>query len=122
MAGRGLLLFGGQDHKVFLGCLDCNRFDATSLCNAFGEFGSKFNQDSIWNRFGTYGSMFSQYSPWNQFSQHAPIIVDDSGNSFGYFTINALHHDRTRIGWLLEILDYYVETGDLDATRDKMCG
>lgn len=116
-----LLLFGGEDHKTFLGCLNCSKFSDESVCNKFGSYGSKFEDNSIWNRFGTYGSKFSEYSPWNKFSTSAPVIVDSDGNSYGYFSSNKFHHDRTRIKGLLEILDFESEEQDLDKTRDAMC-
>jgi hypothetical protein len=121
-AGNGLLLFGGEDHRIFLGCLNCGSFNATSVCNAFGEFGSVFQVNSIWNPFGPFGSPFQATSPWNMFSNSAPIIVNEAGQSCGYFSVNVFHHDRTRIGWLVEILDFYREHQDLNLTREKMCG
>jgi hypothetical protein len=36
--------------------------------------------------------------------------------------VNGLHHDRTRIDWLVAVLDYQYQKDDLDKTRDKMCG
>jgi hypothetical protein len=63
-----LLLYGGKDHKILPGCLNCSQFEADSICNQFGRFGSEFQIDSIWNMFGTYGSKFNSNSPWNQFS------------------------------------------------------
>jgi hypothetical protein len=119
---KALLLFGGEDHKTFLGCLNCNKFKEDSVCNRFGKFGSKFETDSIWNQFGTFGSTFNEFSPWNKFSSKAPIIVDENGKSYGYFSMNKFHQDRTHIKWLVEILDYQDENDDLDMTRDKMCG
>ena len=32
-----LLLFGGHNHKVFLGCLTCNQYDAGSVFNRVGD-------------------------------------------------------------------------------------
>ena len=119
---KALLLFGGDDHKTFLGCLNCNKFSGVSLCNKFGQFGSKFNSESIWNRFGDFGSKFNSDSPWNKFTDSAPIIADKDGNSFGYFSANKFHHDRTRIKWLVQILDYQSAEDDLESTRGAMCG
>jgi hypothetical protein len=121
-APKALLLFGGQDHKDFLGCLNCVDSSPASVCNGFGKYGSTFNTDSIWNSFGRYGSSFSEYSPWNSFTDKAPIIVDRDGKSYGYFSVNAFHHDRTRIKWLVVVLDFYDKEGDLDATKEKLCG
>ena len=87
----------------------------------FGENGSKFQADSIWNKFGTYGSKFSHDSPWNKFSTSAPIIVDKDGGSYGYFSANKFHRDRTKIKWFVRILDFQADHDDLEATRDLMC-
>lgn len=61
-----LLLFGDADHKTFLGCLNCSKYDSGSVCNKYGEQGSKYNSDSIWNPYGDFGSKYSSDSPWNQ--------------------------------------------------------
>jgi hypothetical protein len=92
-----LLLFGGTDHKTFLGCLNCSEFDSSSVCNEFGNFGSEFSGESIWNEFGTYGSEYSALSPWNEYTSTPPVIVDRQGNFYGYFTANEFHVNTTRI-------------------------
>ena len=119
---KALLLFGGEGHKTFLGCLNCSQLSPSSVCNQLGRYGSSLQSDSIWNSLGRFGSSLSNDSPWNSLSNTAPIIVDKDGNSYGYFSVNTLHHDRTQIGWLVSVLDYEEENDDLDKTRDKMCG
>jgi hypothetical protein len=119
---KALLLFGGHDHKTFLGCLNCVDTSDASVCNDVGQYGSDVAENSIWNDVGPYGSDVSPTSPWNNVSQDAPIIVDRAGKSYGYFSANDVHHDRTRIDWLVAILDYYDKTNDLAKTRQKMCG
>jgi hypothetical protein len=121
-APKALLLFGGQDHKDFLGCLNCVDSSPASVCNELGKFGSSLNSNSIWNSLGKYGSSLSQYSPWNSLAHNAPIVVDRDGKSYGYFSVNSLHHDRTRIKWLVAVLDFYDEEGDLDQTKENLCG
>ena len=118
---KALLLFGGHDHKTFLGCLNCSETAMGSICNKFGLQGSKFQVNSIWNKFGTYGSKFSTDSPWNKFSTSAPIIVDKDGGSYGYFSANHFHPDRTKIKWFVGILDFQADHDDLEATNDLMC-
>lgn len=119
---KALLLFGGEGHKTFLGCLNCSDVSTSSVCNDVGEYGSDVSSNSIWNDVGTFGSDVSPESPWDDVSQDAPIIVDKDGNSYGYFSANDVHHDRTDIGWMVAILDYYEKTNDLTKTRNKMCG
>lgn len=117
---KALLLFGGEDHKTFLGCLNCSATSSSSVCNAHGA-GSKYSSDSIWNAYGSFGSKYSSTSPWNRYSTSAPIIVDSDGGSYGYFSANKYHTDRTRIKWLVRILDFQADHNDIEATRDLMC-
>ena len=118
---QALLLFGGNNHKTFLGCLNCAKSDDASICNKFGTYGSKFNEESIWNKFGTYGSKFNNESPWNKFSTSAPIIVDMNGNSYGYFSANKFHDNRTRIKTYVTLLDWVAENNDLEQARNVSC-
>jgi hypothetical protein len=115
-----LLLFGGKDHKTFLGCLNCSSTSSSSVCDPYGS-GSKYQSDSIWNKYGDFGSKYEENSPWNKYSDDAPIIVDKDGNSYGYFSANKYHHDRTRIKSLVRILNFQADHDDLEATRDLMC-
>ena len=88
VASARLLLFGGRNQRVFLGCYDCNRFDADSIHNQFGEYGSRFSSTSIWNRFSDYGSRFSDDSACNRFESNPPVIVDSAGRFYGALTVN----------------------------------
>jgi hypothetical protein len=115
-------LYGGTGYSVFLGCLNCNSFDADSVCNRFGNYGSAFATNSIWNQFGTYGSQFSTYSPWNSFSFSGPEIIGSDGLFYGYFTTNTFRANRTLIPAYVNVLNYYSSTGDLAATRVFACG
>jgi hypothetical protein len=120
-AQKAFLLFGGHDHKTFLGCLNCSKYAESSVCNKYGKFGSKYEDSSIWNKYGTYGSKYDSDSPWNKYSSDAPIIVDPDGGSYGYFSSNPYISDRTKISWFVAILDFQTDNDDLDATRDRFC-
>ena len=117
-----ILLFGGNNHDEFLGCLDCNRLDSDSICNKFGTYGSLFSSDSIFNRFGTYGSRFNSSSPWNRFSSSnsVPVAVDRQGASYGYFTINRFRTDAINIAGQLKDI-YENADGDLEKVREGLC-
>ena len=117
-----LLLFSGQNNKDFLGCYDCSKYDSGAICNKYGTYGSKYSSDSIWNKYGTYGSKYSSSSPWNKYSSSndVPVLVDRSGNFYGYFTINSYRQNAfeqaRQLKNLFEGLD-----GDLDKLRDVIC-
>ena len=119
--GVALLLFGGHDHGVFLGCLNCSKYDSGSVWNKYGDHGSRYSDTSIWNRYGTYGSKYSDESPWNPYAQNPPVVVDHDGNFYGYFTANRYFQKRTTIPSLLKLLDNYdTITENLDDVIDSM--
>jgi hypothetical protein len=119
--GVAFLLFGGRDHTVYLGCLNCSKYDSDSIWNRFGNYGSRFSDTSIWNRFGTYGSKFNDESPWNTFGRNPPVVVDHDGNFYGYFTANQFFQKRTTIPSLLQLLDNYESVMEnLDNVIDSM--
>ena len=114
-----LLLFGGENHKVFLGCLNCSRHDSSSIWNKYGEHGSKYNSDSIWNKYGTYGSKYNSMSPWNKYSSDGPVVVDPDGGFYGNFSRNK-YNNQTKIKWLVWILDNYEYVMEnFDEVREK---
>ena len=88
----------------FLGNVNANAFDADSIANQFGTYGSKFSHLSIWNAFGTYGSQFSSYSPWNQFALYPPVLYDGMVQ-LGYLTINTTFTPRMNPQALFDYLD-----------------
>jgi hypothetical protein len=99
------MLFGDKNNEQYLGCLNCSQYALDSIMNEYGTYGNEFSNVSIWNTYGTYGSSYSQYSPWNRFATNPPAIVNQDGNFYGYFTINELFPNRTRVNWIIEILD-----------------
>lgn len=100
-----LMLFGGDNNKQYLGCLNCDEIASDSIFNEYGRYGNKYSATSIWNRYGQYGSSYSQYSPWNAFASNPPVIVDEDGNFYGYFTVNEYYPKRTQISWIIRIIE-----------------
>jgi hypothetical protein len=89
------MIFGGDDHKVYLGCLSCSEFATDSVRNSFGPSGSAFVSASIFNVYGEYGGAYSDNSPCNRYATHPPVIVDESGGYYGELTINEYESERT---------------------------
>ena len=87
-ASAPMLIFGGQNKKFFLGCLNCSSSDPSSVHNQYGNFGSQYSSDSIFNRYGEYGSQYSIFSPCNLYSSDAPVVVGEQGQFFGVLTMN----------------------------------
>jgi len=38
-----LMIFGGLDHKTYLGCLNCNEYATDSVFNSYGNSGSPYS-------------------------------------------------------------------------------
>jgi hypothetical protein len=102
-----LFLYGGDNHNVYLGCLNCNSYDANSIWNEYGTYGSSYNQQSIWNEYGTYGSEYNAYSPWNEYSNDPPVVVDKEGNFYGYLTMNEYKTKRAEFELALILYKYH---------------
>lgn len=117
-----MMLFGGPGHDTYLGCLDCSEFTSDSICNEFGTHGSSFSSSSIFNEFGPFGSEFRSSSPWNQFSSSddVPVLVDEDGGFYGYFTINVFRSKAVGFASDLKTLHEAVN-GDLDQVRKGIC-
>jgi hypothetical protein len=119
--GQTFHIYGGRDHDVYLGCLNCDKFNSSSIWNAYGTYGSRYNTNSIWNAYGTYGSKYNSYSPWNSYSNDSPVIVDKEGNFYGYFTLNKYRPKRANFD-LVEILyeNYDLIREDVSKWYDKL--
>lgn len=117
-----LLLFGGDGHDVFLGCLNCGSFDRDSICNPYSPYGSQYSAVSIWNTYAKYGSRYNPLSPWNSYGRSPPVIVDYDGAFYGYFTANQYFAKRTSITSLQQVSELGAASDDLTALRDAFCG
>jgi hypothetical protein len=102
-----LYIFGGENHDVFLGCLNCNTYTSNSIWNEYGTYGNHYSITSIWNEYGTYGSTYSSLSPWNSYASDPPVVVDENGNFYGYLTINIYNSQRATFQLALILYNNY---------------
>ena len=86
-----LMLFGGPDHKTYLGCLNCNEYASDSVLNSYGTHGSEYSSESIWNHYSQFGSAYSMYGACNPYATDPPVIVDPNGTYYGRLTLNQYH-------------------------------
>ncbi len=102
-----VMIYGGENHDVYLGCITCTQFHDESIWNENGVYGTKNNNLSIWSEFSDYGNEFSYLSPWNEYATHPPILVDDKGGNYGYFTRNQYFKGRTEVDFFVYVLNNY---------------
>lgn len=105
--GQTLMIFGGDDHDVYLGKLNASEYDSESIWNEYGSYGNSYSSTSIWNEYSSYGSDYSSYSPFNEYATYPPVIVDAQGNFYGYFTVNEYKSKRVEFNLVLIIYKYY---------------
>ncbi len=105
--GQALHIYGGQNNDVYLGCLNCDKYDQNSIWNAYGKYGYKYNSNSIWNSYGTFGSKYNSYSPWNAYSNTPPVVVDKNGKFYGYLTTNKYKSGRAEFGLAQTLYEYH---------------
>ena len=113
-----LLLFDGETGRDFAGCLNCNKYDASSICNRYGDYGSRYSDKSIWNRYGDFGSRYSNKSPWSRYGDGLKI-VDADGGYYGKFTLASF--GRSKLPIVQAILEAYEKNDDLSDLRDALC-
>jgi hypothetical protein len=102
-----LMIFGGPDHRTYLGCLNCNRYAADSVSNQYGRNGSRYSAESIWNPYSQFGSRYSAYGTCNPYATDPPVIVDENGRFYGRLTVNIYHRE---LGAGAQLQNWLVQT------------
>lgn len=102
-----LYIYGGKNHTVYLGALNTSKYDAESIWNAYGTYGSKYSSKSIWNKYGTYGGKYSNYSPFNKYANCPPGLYDSKDNFYGYLTVNIYQRNRADFSLAETICDFF---------------
>jgi hypothetical protein len=97
MPSGKLMVFGGRNNDVYLGCLNCSQYASDSLLNAYGTHGNKYAANGLLNKFSPYGSRYSALSACNPYAANPPIVVDQNGRAYGRLTMNA--SSANRITW-----------------------
>lgn len=119
---KDLLVFGGDNHDEFLGCITCSEYDSSSICNEYGTYGNEYSTDGMFNEYSGYGNEYSSDSPWNEYStsDSVPVVVDRDGGFYGYFTINEYRSDAfDHSDTLNQIFDNV--NGDIEKLRKEYC-
>ena len=96
VSAQTLHLYGGVSHNIYLGCLNCSKHDS----------------NSIWNKYGSYRDKYSDGSPWNSYAENPPVVVDKSGNFYGYLTINRYKDKRANFNLAIILYENYESIGN----------
>lgn len=107
-----LLIYGGENNRTFLGCINCSDSGSDSIWNLYSGFGSEHDANSIWNEHGEFSGIHGKYSPFNKYSSNPPILVDRQGNFYGYFTADEKYNNRTKYNLASYLCDNWKEISD----------
>jgi hypothetical protein len=103
------MLFGGEGHHTYLGCVNCSQYDTESITNQYGQYGSAYSTTSVLNHYGEFGSKYSMYGACNPYASDPPVIVDGAGQFYGRLTVNQYNPQQTRdpglLAWLAAICE-----------------
>lgn len=102
-----LHLYAGDDHTIYLGCLNCNDYDKDSIWNEYGIYGNSYNSKSIWNNYGKYGNSYNATCPWNSYASQPPVVVDKDGNFYGYLAVNEYQNKRANFELAILLYKYH---------------
>lgn len=71
---NGMYIFAQDANQQYLGFITSNVYEAQSIVNPYGSYGSIYSTTSIYNTFSTYGSKYSSYSAYYPYATTPPII------------------------------------------------
>jgi hypothetical protein len=60
---------------TYLGRLNANKYDAESVSNPYGKYGSEYSPTSVNNPYSTYGSPYSVQSSTNPYTVTPPVVL-----------------------------------------------
>ena len=83
---NGSVLIAQDSQNTYLGKI-VNSYQADSIFNEYGTYGSEYNSGSIWNEYGTFGSEYNSYSATNSYTTTPPMIIKNK-KVIGYLSAN----------------------------------
>ncbi len=107
-AASVLLIFGGRNHKVFLGCL-CDDAEEDSVFNEhgkYGQYGLNLDNSSLWSVVGGYRGVVGDYTACGMFTKDPPIVVTPQGQAICRLTTDATNQYQCKAGKLIDWLKH----------------
>jgi len=95
-ANPKLMIFGGENHETYLGCLNCSSAAADSIFNKSGRYRNcasmALGGDNLFCRlpfseFGNTTPINKHFSACNSNASDPPVLVDEEGRYFGRFSV-----------------------------------
>lgn len=85
-------IWAGPLHREYLGCLNCDQFDVSSVWDGYGAMGWD-NGFAANSHFARYRQAHGRYSACDAFAQDPPILMDNSLRHFGVLNVSDTRAD-----------------------------
>ncbi|MCA0201136.1 MAG: hypothetical protein LCH56_09895 [Proteobacteria bacterium] len=89
---RAMHIWGGPLHREYLGCLNCDRLDVSSVFNTYGAMGWD-NEYANHSRFARYRAPHDRYSACDPYAAEPPILKDTSLTTYGVLSVSTTRAD-----------------------------
>ena len=89
-----LQIYAGSQHRDYLGCLNCDRFDTNSIWNGYGPFGWD-NGYVGQSRFHGYFQPHGQFSACDPFAADPPLLIDAANTQYSRLNVSKTRSDST---------------------------
>lgn len=86
-ASDTLSIFGGKDHSVFLGCINCGKNDEKSILNPKSAYSLK-KKKGFWSDNSPYNSWYSKLSACNSYANNPPVIKNQDNKVVAVLSAN----------------------------------
>lgn len=89
---RAMHIWGGPLYREYLGCLNCDKLDVSSVFNTYGAMGWE-NEYGTHSRFARYRAKHNRYSACDPYAPEPPILKDTSLTHYGVLNVSATRAD-----------------------------
>ncbi|MBX7199016.1 MAG: hypothetical protein K1X51_06525 [Rhodospirillaceae bacterium] len=90
--GRAMHIWAGPLHREYLGCLNCDRLDVSSVFNTYGGMGWD-NDYGSHSHFARYRAAHDRYSACDPHAADPPILKDTSLTIYGVLNVSETRAD-----------------------------
>lgn len=87
-----ILIYAGPLHRDYIGCLDCDQFDGSSIWNDYSSFGLG-NAYPYLTHYANYHAAHGRYSACDPLAEDPPVMINNSHQSFGVLNISETRAD-----------------------------
>lgn len=85
-------IYAGPLYREYLGCLNCNQFDTSSVWDGYGAMGWD-NAFASSSHFVRYRQPHGRYSACDPFAAEPPILKDNSLRHYGVLNVSTTRAD-----------------------------